>query len=444
MLKWLVMLIVVAGLGAGGYYYWWRLKQEKAKAEQPKVQTAKVESGPIKLSVQATGTMSSYLDVDIKCKSSGQIIELPYDISKPVKKGDLLLAIDPIDCQRAKELAEAELISSKAKLAEAKQNLVCLRMQLVTDKGRADAAVKNWKAVLDRDKLKVERLEGALALKAASQEDYDQAVADKTVAEANLDTSHVQVDELKREEATIVLREQDIVLAEAMVKSDTIALEIAQQHLDECKVYAPRDGVVSARPVNCGMIIASAISNVGGGSTVMTISDMSQVYTLATVDESDIGKVKEGQDVNVTADAFQGKRFKGKVTRIATTGVNVSNVVTFQVQIEIVSPNKGLLKLNMTTNVEIIAAEKDKTLTVPNDAVLRKKGERTVTVQKDDGSTEERQVEVGISDGDKSEILSGLSEGETVVVRKGAADKWSGGNRPPGAPSPTMMLGGRR
>jgi multidrug efflux pump subunit AcrA (membrane-fusion protein) len=98
----------------------------------------------------------------------------------------------------------------------------------------------------------------------------------------------------------------------------------------------------------------------------------------------------------------------------------------------------------MTTNVEIIAAEKDQALLVPNDSVVRKKGERFATVQKADGSTEERQVEAGISDGDKTEIVSGLAEGETVLVKRGAADKWSGGNRPPGGPSPTMMLGGRR
>lgn len=443
MLKWLVVLIVVASSGSGGYY-WWRQKQEKAKADQPKVQTAKVESGPIKLSINPNGTIASNLDVDIKCKSSGQIIKLPFDISDVVKKGDLLLEIDPIDQQRVKDLADAALTSSKAKLEQAKQNLVCAKMQLVTDKGRADAAVKNWQAVVDRGKLKVARLKGALASDAASQEDYDQAAADLTVAQANLDLSHVQVEELKREEAALLLKEQDIELAKAQVKSDEVAQGIAQQHLNECKVYAPLDGVVSARQVQSGMIIASAISNVGGGSTVMTLADVSRIFTLATVDESEIGMVKLGQDVNVTADAFKFKKFKGKVTRIATSGVNVSNVVTFQVQVEIVSENKSLLKLNMTTNVEIIAAEKDKTLLVPNDSVVRKKGERFVTVQKDDGATEERPVEVGISDGDKSEILSGLGEGETVVVRKGAADKWSGGNRPPGGPSPTMMLGGRR
>src|SRR5207247_967479 len=144
--------------------------------------------------------------------------------------------------------------------------------------------------------------------------------------------------------------------------SDQVALGIAQQHLDDTKVLAPMDGVVAARTVQIGQIIASAISNVGGGTTVMTLSDLSHVFSMASVDESEIGKVQKGQSVTVTADAHRGRRFRGVVTRIATRGVNVSNVVTFEVQIEITDAKKALLKPEMTTNVEIIAAEKESAL----------------------------------------------------------------------------------
>jgi len=440
-MKILILLVVLAGSGAAGGYFWHLRSVEKAKADLPKVQTATAETGPIKLSVLATGTMSSNLDVDIKCKSSGEIIKLPFDISDHVKKGELLLEIDPIDEQRAKDLADAALTSSTAKLAEAKQNLVLARMQVETDKGRADAAIKSAQAKADRAKIKTDRLKGALAVNAATQEDYDQAVTDWTSAIADLDVSHVQMDEIKREEAALAVKEQDIQLAQAQVKSDTVAQQIAQQHLDECKVYAPMDAVVAARPVQIGQIIASAISNVGGGTTVMTISDLSRVFSMANVDESDIGKVKVGQLVDVTADSYPGKKFSGKVTRIATTGVNVSNVVTFQVQIEILDTKKILLKPQMTTNVEIIAAEKADALIVPNDAVFHKKAEKFVTVQKPDGTTEDRAVKTGINDGDRSEITDGVKQGEVVIIRKGAADKWAGGNRPPG--TPTVLGGGR-
>ena len=203
------------------------------------------------------------------------------------------------------------------------------------------------------------------------------------------------------------------------------------------------DGVISARPIQIGTIISSAISNVGGGTTVLTISDLSRMFSLATVDESDIGIVALGQKVNVTADAHPGKKFTGKVTRIATKGVNTSNVVTFEVQIEILDQKKHLLKPQMTTNVEIVAAEKDETLQVPNDAVSRKKGQKLVTVQKADGTTEERPVETGIVGADKTEIVSGVNDGEVVVLHKTGTDKWSGGNRPP-ALNPLTGGGGPR
>src|ERR1700741_4310243 len=100
----LLVLILTVGLGAGAYY-WNEHAKVLAEAAKPKIPTAAVEKGPIRQVVQATGTMSSTLDVDIKCKSSGEIVTLPYDISDAVKKGDLLLAIDPIDEQRAKDQA---------------------------------------------------------------------------------------------------------------------------------------------------------------------------------------------------------------------------------------------------------------------------------------------------------------------------------------------------
>ena len=252
------------------------------------------------------------------------------------------------------------------------------------------------------------------------------------------------VEELKNEEATLELRRKDVELAESQVKSDQISVQVAEQRLVETKVFAPMDGTVSARAVQTGVIIASAISNVGGGTTVLTLSDLSRIFTLASVDESDIGIVKLEQSVNVTADAYPGRKFKGKVSRIATKGVNVSSVVTFEVQIEILDQKKALLKPEMTTNVEIIAAEKDQALTVPSEAVAFKKGQRLATVQKPDGTTEDRPVTTGINNGDRIEVLTGLAEGETVILRKAESGKGQG-NRP-GAPGmfPGLPGGGGR
>ena len=186
-----------------------------------------------------------------------------------------------------------------------------------------------------------------------------------------------------------------------------------------------------------GQIISSGISNVGGGTTVLTLSDLSRIFVLASVDESDIGKVLVGLPVDVTADAYPGKQFTGKVERIAPKGVNTSNVVTFEVKIEVLGKGKALLKPEMTANVEILVAQKDDALIVPAEAVSRKGRQQIAVVANDDGTTEERPVKTGISDGARLEITEGLKEHETVLVREAEAEsKWRRSGRP-------MLLGGR-
>ena len=177
---------------------------------------------------------------------------------------------------------------------------------------------------------------------------------------------------------------------------------------------------------------------------MLTLSDLSRIFVMASVDESDIGKVAVGQPVTISADAFPGRRMEGKVVQIATRGVNASNVVTFDVKIEVLSDNKALLKPEMTANVEVVAAEKTDVLLVPVEAVTRQRGRQTVQVVASAGAApQEREVQTGINDGAKVEIVKGLAEGEAVVLNKSADSKWKGGQgqRPGGPPGP-MLMGG--
>jgi HlyD family secretion protein len=136
------------------------------------------------------------------------------------------------------------------------------------------------------------------------------------------------------------------------------------------------------------------------------------------VDESDIGSVQVGQTVDITADAFPGTHFDGKVVRIATQGVNTSNVVTFEVKIEVVSKNRDLLKPQMTANVQIIEQTRSNAVQVPMMSIIRKLEGTFVTVVKPDNSTEERAVTLGINDGENQEITSGLTGDELILVHR--------------------------
>jgi HlyD family secretion protein len=425
--KIIVTLLILAAAGGGGYYYWEK-KQAQAKADAPKAATAEVKRGSVKSSVSATGRVVANLDVDIKCKASGQVTKLPFDVSDPVSKGALILELDPIDEQRGVDQAKVALSSSTAKYVSAKQNLLVAEQKLSTDKMRAEAAMISVQARAERARIKSDRLKKALASSATTREEADTAETEAVQAAADVEIVRAQISELKQEELMLEVKRQDVNLADAQVKSDQIDLANAQQRLADTKVVAPIDGVVATRPVQIGQIISSGISNVGGGTTVLTISDLSHLYTVASVDESDIGKVQVGQDVEITADAYPGRRFKGKVVRIATRGANVSNVVTFEVKIEILDEKRKLLKPEMTTNNEIIAAKKDDVLLVPADAVSRKQGKRYVLIPKSEGAPEEREVEVGINDGTNIEITSGLKEADVVQLQKSDAEsKWRGG-----------------
>jgi HlyD family secretion protein len=355
--------------------------------------------------------------------------------------------LDPVDEQRVRKKADVSLSAAKAKLVIATENLKVAESTLATDKEKAAAALRSAEARATDARTKADRAKQLLDRTVASQEEYDTAQTAAIQAAAELDAAKIKLDELKTQETALELKRQDVKLAEVAVEQENIAVDIAQDRLVDTKVTAPMDGVVSARNVQIGQIISSAVSNVGGGTTVMTLSDLSRIFVLASVDETDIGKVQVGQPTMITADAFPGKFFRGKVVRMATRGVNASNVVTFEVKIEVTSEEKSLLRPEMTTNLEIVAAEKDDALMVPSDALMRRFDKKSVTVVKDGGETEQRGVVTGIEDSTRTEIVSGLEEGETVLVRKSAADsRWAAGQRPPGAMRGMMLPGmkGRR
>jgi len=440
----MVVILLVAVLVAGGLYY---RKKSRAKnsAAGPEPTSHTVERGPIISSISTTGRVVPNLEVEIKCKASGEIAKLPYDVSDYVKKGDLLVELDPVDEQRAVRRAEVALSASQARLAQAQRNLLVAEENLDSERKRSESALKSAEAGSQDAEAKSERVKHLLAKRLASQEEYDTARTAAVQAAATLENARVRIQELETEELALELKRQDVHLAEAQVESDQITLLDARQRLDETKVVAPIDGVVSARNVQVGQIISSGISNVGGGTTMLTLADLSRMFILASVDESDIGGVKIDQPTEITADAFPGTRFRGKVVRVATKGVTASNVVTFEAKIEVIGKNKSLLKPEMTANLEIIAARKDNVLFVPVEAV-HGRGERTfVLAIKKNGQTEERQVESGIDDGINIEIMSGLSEGETVIIDKSMAEsRWRNNEQRQSDRGRRMMMRGMR
>jgi HlyD family secretion protein len=180
------------------------------------------------------------------------------------------------------------------------------------------------------------------------------------------------------------------------------------------------DGVILSRDVEVGDAVSSILVLGSTATLVMTIGDTHQVYVQGKVDESGIGQVYLGQPARIKVESFKDKTFLGKVTRIAPLGVEKDNVTTFEVRVSIDNPG-GELKANMTANAEILLDEHKNVLTVPEQAVLYDK-DRNASVEVPDpaGKDGRRKVaiKVGLSNGSRIELLSGLKAGDKVILQQ--------------------------
>lgn len=451
MRKILITIVVIAVIAVGAYFIFSR--NGDGVEDGPQYREIHPERGPIAKMVGASGSVTSNLDVEIKCKASGEIIMLPFDSSDTVHEGDLLVELDPVDEERNVELAEVNLYEAQARLNRSRESHRISEMNLETSRDRAEVDLELTEAQADDTRMSVERIVELYERGFISEEEYEQSLIMVLASDANVESANIRFSELEADEASLELLRQDVNLASSSVQTAQINLDRALQRLDETRVYSPMDGVVTVRYVQTGQIIASGISNTGGGTPVMMISDLSRLFILARVDESNIGEVEVGQRVDVTVDAYSSDEFKGVVERIAPVGTVVSNVVTFEVRIEVTSENKSLLMPEMTADVEIVLTENDNALLVPANAVTTEGGRSVVMVRGEDGQPEEREVVKGINNGEYIEIISGLREGDTVLMLEGGiSSMWqqSSNDRQGSTPSGTlpgtvsMPMGGGR
>ncbi|MGA2440843.1 MAG: efflux RND transporter periplasmic adaptor subunit [Tepidisphaeraceae bacterium] len=443
---WVIVLAVVAAGATAGAGIFFHDRGAKVATTLPvDSYTTPAARGDVTQSVAATGPVASNLDVQIKCRAYGEVVELPFDISDKVKKGDLLVKLDDKDEKVVVDQQTVTVALSQSRLKEAEENERIAEQDLQTASEQAEANILSAQTKAQNLRKKADRQKQLLSQNLASPEDFETAETDAAQAEADLENARIAKEQLKSQAVALEVKKEDVALAQEQVKLDNIDLANAVQQRAYTTVLAPMDGVLSDLTIQMGTIISSAISNVGGGTSVMTLSDLSHIFVLASVDESQIGGVKKGQTVDITADAFPGKHFSGTVVRIATQGVNTSNVVTFEVKIEVTDDNKGLLKPQMTANVQIVEASKKDVVTVPILAVVRKQHKTLVTLVKPDNTLEDREVVLGIDDGENQEIASGLAAGEQVLVHKNESNSvWSAATMVRRMPGAGMPGGGRR
>jgi HlyD family secretion protein len=219
--------------------------------------------------------------------------------------------------------------------------------------------------------------------------------------------------------AQMIVLKAKIAQSKAQVAQDQANLKQLEEQLSYTDIVSPIDGIVLSRDVEMGDAVSSILVLGSSATLVMTLGDTSEVYVKGKVDESDIGKVYLGQPARIKVESFKDKTFTGKVTKISPMGVEKDNVTTFEVRVSIQNPG-GELKAEMTANAEIILEEHKNVLQIPEGAILYDKDKKASVEIPDPKGKEGKDkiaVNIGISNGAKTEVLSGLKEGDQVVLQ---------------------------
>ena len=255
---------------------------------------------------------------------------------------------------------------------------------------------------------------------------YDRAIGmakDGVVSESALDDAQknyqMALNKQNVSKAQVVVLKAKIAQAQAEMARDQANLKQLDEQLSYTDIVSPIDGIVLSRDVEMGDAVSSILVLGSSATLVMTLGDTSEVYVKGKVDESDIGKVYLGQPARIKVESFKDKTFSGKVTKISPMGVEKDNVTTFEVRVSINNPG-GELKAEMTANAEIILEEHKNVLQIPEGAIIYDKDKKASVEIPDpkakDGKTK-LAVNIGISNGAKTEVLSGLKEGDQVVLQ---------------------------
>ena len=409
------LIYLMLGLLGVGALWAFTGQEKKRTPEKIPFKTTPVVQGDLVVKISTTGVVEPNFQVEVKSKASGEVLRFEYEEGDRVKKGQLLLQLDKSDEIRSVARAKADLASATAKLNKARTALLSQQTKYQTNLKSAESQVEEAEANLKESEDKLRRQEDLFQKKFASKEALQGAQTAFKVNQENLIQARSDLQAAKDAIHDTEVKKHEIELARVEVQRAKITLAEAKERLDETEIFAPITGVLIEKLVEQGQIISSGISNVSGGTTLANLADLSRLFIIADVDETDIGSVKTGQLVRITADAFPGKSFTGKVLRISPRGQVENSITIFKVKIEIQGEGKSILKPMMTANVDIISEELKNVLYLPREALRVEKNKKYAAILVNN-EPKEILVTTGVRNPIHIQILSGLEAGQKVLV----------------------------
>ena len=342
--------------------------------------TATVERGNISKTVVATGKIEPLYKAEIKSKIGGLINQFYVEEGDRVTVGQKLVEIIP-------GVTPVEMVQARTEVKAAAYDKIVAEKQYLRTK-----------------ELKEQKL--------ISSEKYDRDKANYDTAKARFYAAMAQLRVL--EQGSNVES-----LVEGLEVSDQDRLEIekeTREAIASMTLIAPISGIVLSRDTDKGSAVIP-ISSAYGGTMIMTLADVSEKHFRGDVDEADIGKVHLGLPARIYVEAYPDEPFKAELTHISPRGREKEDIINFEIR-TIVSDQENRLRVGMSADAELILEEHENVLVIPEGAIIYEDGKTFVNIQDDSVEEGMRKVEInkGISDGLRTEVLSGLEEGQVVVL----------------------------
>ena len=360
--------LVAAALAAG----FWTMRPASDAGSENAWRSAAVDRGSIVASVRATGTLTPVTTVVVGSQLSGQIVEILADYNSQVKAGQVVARLNSDQIKTRRDAAAADLAQSKADLVVKGAQLDRAR----TARTKAESTIRDLEAQRDRTRAQLadakrtfDRQNELFSRNSGSQQNLDSARTQLEVQTATLASNEAQ---LVSAGAEITGLDADIKLAEGQVQSGqaTIAQRQAKLQdilidLDRTDIRSPVDGVVVQRQVDLGQTVAASLS---APVLFQIAQDLRVIDIYANIDEADVGRLKPGQPVSFTVNAYPSRNFQGRVEMVRLGAQTIQNVVTYTGIIRVENRDMALLP-GMTANLQVVTEDRPDALRVPNAAL---------------------------------------------------------------------------
>ena len=366
---WIVSVIVLAVAGALGFWAW---RPAGDGANDAPYRTATADRGPITATVRATGTLNPVTTVLVGSQLSGQVVEILADYNTPVKAGQVVARIYAEQIKSRRDAARADLSQARADLAMRRAQVERSRASRL----KADATLRDVAAQKDRvaaqlaeARRNLDRQTELNARNVGSQTALESARTQAEIQRAALASSEAQIAALQAEasglQADIALAEAQVAAADAAILQREAKLRDIEIDLGRTEIRSPVDGVVIKRDIDLGQTVAASLS----APTLFTVAqDLKVVDIHANIDEADVGRLKPGQPVSFTVNAYPNRTFDGTVRSVRLGAQTLQNVVTYTAVIAVENSDMALLP-GMTANLAVTTDERPNALRVSNAAL---------------------------------------------------------------------------